>query len=164
MVLHRYLVFSVSPPSRAEWHTDSSVCVAGLVCYISCEPGLSVARSSYNRWSLMIFRTGVGKPEKSRRADRSLSRHDERRLDVRSRRGGIESNQRAYQDHHAYNSTGDGVRVLHHRICQAKQLWSVATGLMVITIDFRIQRFGRQNTRSLISIQGSLITRTSFGN
>ena len=51
--------------SRSQRDTDSPIYVAGLVSYISCDPGLSVARHIYCRRPLVVSRTGARSPEES---------------------------------------------------------------------------------------------------
>ena len=84
----------------------------------------------------MIY-TGTHKPEKSRRTDYSLDSHDEGYIYVRRRRRAVKD-QDASKDHHTSAPAGDGVRLLHRRLHQAKQLLSVVTGLVVFTTDLCI--------------------------
>ena len=69
-----------------------------------------------------MFYTGARGSESSRPQYYSFGRNNERRLYVRSGCRALEDDQGAQQDHYASSSTGDRVRVLHHRICQRKGL------------------------------------------
>lgn len=60
------LTILVSSWSECHRDTDSPVHILGLVCHVSCEPGLPVLRSLDYRSSLIISHSGAHQPEGSR--------------------------------------------------------------------------------------------------